>query len=140
MKHYLRTSRIEEGLSKGKAIASGVTYARWGRTECPTGVEMVYTSGQAGGNQYTHKGGGVNYLCLPNNPENGEPFSAATNQIFGAEYELASSQVPSGMKNQKTLHNKEEEKPATKAGHLSTKDISCQIIKITAAKNMYRMC
>lgn len=63
--------------------------------------------GQAGGNHYTHKGGGVNYLCLPNNPENGEPFSAATNQIFGAEYELASSQVPSGMKNQKTLHNKE---------------------------------
>ncbi|XP_071123266.1 uncharacterized protein [Mytilus edulis] len=106
MKHYLRTSRIKEGLSKGKAIASGVTYARWGRKECPTGVEMVYT-GQAGGNQYTHKGGGVNYLCLPNNPENGEPFSAATNQIFGAEYELASSQFPSGMKNQKTLHNKE---------------------------------
>ncbi|CAC5416592.1 unnamed protein product [Mytilus coruscus] len=71
MKHYLRTSRKDEGLSTGKPVASGVTYVRWGKKGCPKGVEIVYT-GQAGGNQYTNKGGDVNYLCLPNDPENGE--------------------------------------------------------------------
>ncbi|CAG2237220.1 unnamed protein product [Mytilus edulis] len=63
MKHYLHTSRKEQGPSTGKQGASGVTYVRWGKKECSRAGELVYT-GQAGGNQHTSKGGGVNYLCL----------------------------------------------------------------------------
>jgi hypothetical protein len=31
--------------------------------------------GQVGGNHDSQKGGGVNYLCLPSDPENGDPQS-----------------------------------------------------------------
>ncbi|CAG2223280.1 unnamed protein product [Mytilus edulis] len=65
----------------------GVTYIRWGRKDCSDGAELVYT-GQAGGNHYNHKGGGVNYLCLPNDPENGERQSYENPQLYGAEYEI----------------------------------------------------
>ncbi|XP_071119927.1 uncharacterized protein [Mytilus edulis] len=79
----------------------GVTYVRWGRKGCPDGAELVYT-GQAGGNYYNHKGGGANYLCLPNDPEIGEPQSYENSQLYGAEYQ--------------------EEKPATKTGTLNIMD------------------
>ncbi|XP_063399652.1 uncharacterized protein LOC134684295 [Mytilus trossulus] len=68
-------------------IGIGVTYIRLGRKGCPNSVELVYT-GQAGGNRYNHGGGGVNYLCLPNDPENGEHQTYANSQLFGAEYEI----------------------------------------------------
>ena len=45
--------------------------------------------GQAGGNQYTNKGGGSNYLCLPNDPDNGKPSSYGNNALYGAEYEVS---------------------------------------------------
>jgi len=61
--------------------------------------------GQAGGNQYTQKGGGVNYLCLPSDPENGYPQSFDNGQVFGAEYEIYSSNKPAGMSS--ILNNKE---------------------------------
>lgn len=54
--------------------------------------------GQVGGNQHTSKGGGVNYLCLPNDPENGEPIKGGNVQLFGAEYQINSFYRPSEMK------------------------------------------
>ncbi|CAC5408718.1 unnamed protein product [Mytilus coruscus] len=104
MKHYLHTSRKEEGLSTGKPVASGVTYVRWGKKGCPKGVEMVYT-GQVGGNDFTNKGGGVNYLCLPHDPENGESVKGGNDQLYGAEYQMDSSYKPPGMNS--NLHQKE---------------------------------
>ncbi|XP_052065605.1 short-chain collagen C4-like isoform X3 [Mytilus californianus] len=74
----------------------GVTYVRWGRKGCPDGAELVYT-GQAGGNRYNHNGGGVNYLCLPNDPENGEHQSFVNSQLYGAEYEIFADRNPRGM-------------------------------------------
>ncbi|VDI09124.1 Hypothetical predicted protein [Mytilus galloprovincialis] len=74
----------------------GVTYVRWERKGCPDGAELVYT-GQAGGNYYDHKGGGVNYLCLPNDPENGEHQSSTNSQLYGAEYQIFKNQKPHGM-------------------------------------------
>ncbi|XP_063418867.1 short-chain collagen C4-like [Mytilus trossulus] len=98
MKHYLHTSRKEECTPGGKQSTSGVTYVRWGKKECPKGVDMVYT-GQVGGNDHANKGGGVNNLCLPNDPENGKPLSGADNaQLFGTEYETTSKFKPSGMR------------------------------------------
>ena len=67
-------------------------YTRWGRTTCPDtpGTELVY-AGRAGGSYYTHKGGGANYLCLPESPD--YLRSTAGHQggspVYGAEYESA---------------------------------------------------
>jgi hypothetical protein len=36
-------------------------------------VVILIIVGQAGGNYYTNKGGGSNYLCLPNDPDIGKP-------------------------------------------------------------------
>ena len=68
----------------------GVVYTRWGRTTCPStpGTELVY-AGRAGGTHYTQKGGGANYLCMPEDPEYSEyqPGDYATSYMHGAEYE-----------------------------------------------------
>ena len=55
---------------QGAAARSGVVYTRWGRTTCPSGqeTELVY-SGRAGGSYFSQKGGGSNYLCMPDNPQ-----------------------------------------------------------------------
>jgi hypothetical protein len=52
------------------SLVAGATYVRWGRTTCPTelGTQLLY-AGRAAGPNYTQKGGGVDLLCLPNNPE-----------------------------------------------------------------------
>jgi len=65
---------------------------------------MVILEGQAGGNQYNNKGGGSNYLCLPNDPDNGKAYSSSNDVIYGAEYEVSGSAKPSGLDN---LHNKD---------------------------------
>ena len=68
----------------------GVIYTRWGRTTCPDtpGTELVY-EGRAGGTLYSHKGGGANYLCLPEDPEYSEyqPGDYGSSYMHGAEYE-----------------------------------------------------
>ena len=71
----------------------GVTYTRWGRTTCPStpGTELVY-AGRAAGTAYNEKGGGSNYLCLPEEPLYLNTISG--NQypwrgyLHGAEYEF----------------------------------------------------
>ncbi|CAC5369145.1 unnamed protein product [Mytilus coruscus] len=104
MKHYLHTSRGGECPPHGKTSNTGVTYVRWGKKNCPKGVDIVYT-GQVGGNQYTYKGGGVNYLCLPNDPENGQHQSYDHDQVHGGEYQLGSTAKPSGWS--ESMNNKE---------------------------------
>ena len=53
--------------------------------------------GQVGGNAYTNKGGGVNYLCLPNDPENGEKQPFNNNALFGVEYQIWADRQPGSM-------------------------------------------
>jgi hypothetical protein len=60
---------------------------------------MLIIVGQAGGNYYTNKGGGSNYLCLPNDPDNGKPYSTDNDVLYGAEYEVGGSRKPSGFGN-----------------------------------------
>lgn len=38
----------------------------------------------------------MNYLCLPNDPENGPHQSYSNDQVYGSEYKLSSSSKPSG--------------------------------------------
>ncbi|VDI60490.1 Hypothetical predicted protein [Mytilus galloprovincialis] len=74
MQHYLHNSR---------------------KDECPP-PSKTFNSGQVGGNEYHHKGGGVNNLCLPNNPENGQHQSYDNNQVYGADYVIGSNHKPFG--------------------------------------------
>ncbi|CAG2192248.1 unnamed protein product [Mytilus edulis] len=62
-------------------------------------------AGQVGGNDHINKGGGVNYLCLPNDPENGQHQSYSNDQVYGGEYELSSSSKPLGWS--ESMHDKE---------------------------------
>ena len=59
-------------------------------------IVILIIVGQAGDNEYSNKGGGSNYLCLPNDPDNGKPYSNGHNALFGAEYEVSGSSKPSG--------------------------------------------
>ena len=71
--------------------SGGVTYIRWGRTICPDteGTELVYT-GRAAGSHYSHSGGGGNYQCVTEEPENFDfgPGTVDHSYIYGAEYEM----------------------------------------------------
>ena len=71
-------------------VSGGATYIRWGRTSCPsiTGTSLVY-NGRAAKSYYNQKGGGVNYQCLPNNPEYGRYTAGVqgNSPIYGVEYE-----------------------------------------------------
>ncbi|XP_071176486.1 uncharacterized protein [Mytilus edulis] len=58
---------------------------------------MTSRPGQAGGNFYTNKGGGSNYLCLPSDPENGKAYSYGNDGLYGAEYEIHADTKPSGL-------------------------------------------
>ena len=52
----------------------------WGRTTCPDtpGIELVYRE-VFGGGYFNHEGGGVNYLCLPEEPQYAEFLSGVQN-------------------------------------------------------------
>ena len=72
----------------------GVVYMRWGRIICPNtiGTQLLY-AGRAAGSYYTEKGGGANYLCLPEQPQ----YSTFTTGVqtgraylYGAEYQTGS--------------------------------------------------
>ena len=60
-------------------------------------MTMLILEGQAGGNRFNNKGGGSNYLCLPNDPDNGKPFSFANDVLYGVEYDT--SALPAGFPN-----------------------------------------
>ncbi len=69
--------------------SGGVVYTRWGRTTCPnTGAELLY-EGITAGSEYNQYGGGVNYLCLPEEPEYSayQPGDQQHNYLYGAEYQ-----------------------------------------------------
>ena len=58
-------------------------------------MAMLIIEGQAGLNGYNNKWGGSNYLCLPNDPDNGKPYSHPNDVLYGAEYEVKGSKKPS---------------------------------------------
>ena len=68
----------------------GVVYTRWGKTSCPnvSGTTLLY-AGRVGGTWYQHKGGAVNYLCMPDDPDylSYQPGVQGWNYVYGTEYE-----------------------------------------------------
>ena len=67
----------------------GVTYNRWGNSNCRSGVERVYP-GRTGVTFSSHRGGAANYLCMPNDPQYTLPFEYGVrghSYVYGTEYE-----------------------------------------------------
>ena len=83
----LQGPRGEQGVQGPPS--GGVTYTRWGRTNCSTdqGTELVY-AGRAGGTHYNHSGGAANYLCLPDDPNHLQYQSGVQgySNVSGVEY------------------------------------------------------
>ena len=72
-------------------LVGGVTYTRWGKSSCRSGVNLVY-AGRAGVSKHD-QGGGVNYLCMPNNPDYIAyiPGVQGHSYLYGVEYEFTVS-------------------------------------------------
>lgn len=74
---------------------AGVSFVRWGRTECPTGTHVLY-KGYITGPHYNSGGNGMNFLCTHEQPQ--FVRSQAGNQPYRSylwgvelEYDTASS-------------------------------------------------
>ena len=65
---------------------------------------IVSLSGRMGGNHYTHPGGGVNYLCLPDKPkyDKYKEGHQSAGYVYGTEYEV--NTVP-GLFKKQNLHD-----------------------------------
>ena len=76
--------------------SGGVTYTRWGRTNCPTGqgTELVY-AGRAGGTHWEHSGGAANYICMPDDPNHLQYQSGVQGQSYVAGVEYRYNSLPS---------------------------------------------
>ena len=71
-------------------INIGVVYTRWGNSSCAktSGANLVY-SGMAGKGYYAHPGGGIDFQCMPQNPEyhsNCPPGEGGAAFMYGVEY------------------------------------------------------
>ncbi|XP_070533381.1 plasminogen-like [Ptychodera flava] len=78
---------------------TGVTYIRYGVSECPSGNELVY-EGFVGGTLSTHEGGGADFLCMPHEPiyeRLEEGVQDARAYVFHTEYR--DPVMPGGLNN-----------------------------------------
>ena len=71
--------------------SGGVTYTRWGKSTCPdvTGTELIYTGRAGGSHTIDDSGGGVNFQCMPLDPEYTFSVQAGVKDfayIYGTEY------------------------------------------------------
>ena len=78
----------------GPAGNGGTIYTRWGRSDCPNtaGTLLVY-DGVTAGSKW-NEGGGVDYLCLPRNPQYLQRSGGRQTwraRLYGAEYETGDS-------------------------------------------------
>lgn len=63
-----RLAYLEASANQVRGLQGGVNYKRWGRTSCPYGSDILY-KGYAAKNAFNSRGGGSNFLCLPEDPE-----------------------------------------------------------------------
>ena len=68
-----------------------MTYVRWGKSSCPSGsgTVLIY-SGRTAGSFYSHRGGGTNYLCMPDDPQYTLSYISGVQRkspLYGSEYQ-----------------------------------------------------
>ena len=72
--------------------ARGVVYIRWGNDTCRSGATLLY-SGLMGGSQVVHTGGGVDRLCMPDDPDYSDSLTYSSgsqgyNYVYQVEYQF----------------------------------------------------
>ena len=76
-------------ISTVAADSGGVVYTRWGRTVCPdtSGTQLVY-EGRAAGSRWEQEGGGIDILCMPEDPEylDYSPGVQGYSSVYGVEF------------------------------------------------------
>ena len=80
---------------RGLSGPGGLTYVRWGRTDCANGGQVVY-SGFASGSRYNINGGTSDILCLPETPQYLSQDRSATHlaTLYGMEFEVFGTAPP----------------------------------------------
>ena len=89
--HNIRTPYHTRTLGRPGLATGGVVYTRWGRTKCSntSGTQLLF-AGRAAGSHYNNRGGGANYLCLPEQPQYSTYTPGTQNgraYLYGAEYQ-----------------------------------------------------
>ncbi|KAJ8045203.1 Short-chain collagen C4 [Holothuria leucospilota] len=76
-------------LNQTNSSSTGVVYTRWGTTFCPNSSELVYQGVMASGNDHTHKGSGVDHICMPLKPKfaTSPTYGTGGAWLYGVEYE-----------------------------------------------------
>ena len=86
-----------------------MVYTRWGKTTCPStsGTQLLY-AGRAAGTNHLDKGGGANYLCLPEHPQY-STYTAGTQggraYLHEVEYETGNPSSETGPLHSLNDHN-----------------------------------
>ena len=75
----------DAGVSGGNGAS---VYVHWGRIDCTSPTEVVYT-GRAAVPSFSNAGGGANYLCLPDAPSSLASNTAPASTVVGVEYKTA---------------------------------------------------
>jgi len=79
------------GVARLEIVATGgVTYVRWGRTNCAGDATTLY-SGYAATSRWNETGGGANILCVHGTPETSVKTSSYGTRLFGIEYDFSAS-------------------------------------------------
>ena len=80
--------RLKEIETASKQNTPAITYIRWGKTDCPSNSDVVY-SGFAGGSYYNHQGAAASMVCLPKDPiwEKHDSRLQKGGLMYGAEYD-----------------------------------------------------
>lgn len=80
----------------GEVFSGGASiYVNWGRNDCPASSTTVY-SGRAVAPVFDNAGGGAQYLCIQNPPDNGmlsQTSAAGRSTLVGAHFETFSESL-----------------------------------------------
>merc|ERR1711998_98547 len=69
--------------------SGGAVYTKWGSNKCSKSSFKLY-GGFIAGSYYSHNGGGANYICMHENPQQPKEYSTGNQQgnlLYGTEYE-----------------------------------------------------
>ncbi|XP_033748072.1 short-chain collagen C4-like [Pecten maximus] len=99
-----KISSLEQQLSQANQNRGGVTFVRWGRTDCPANLTELVYSGYTGGSWWDHPGAAADYVCLPRDsvwgPYKDLPNDDYSGRMYGTEYESDNPASPFGLKSQ----------------------------------------
>ena len=86
---YVRYRELTCAVCSPETNRRTTVYTRWGRTQCPSGAQLVRT-GFVGSAYYSHTGSGANFLCMTPNVTYADHNDGDQNGalMYGMEYQV----------------------------------------------------